>query len=200
LAIFGFELLCEAGMEEERFHQLMERFAQVSLRITTAWSQVPGLHGFILHDDLTMTSGPLFAPSWYREHIFCHYPAIFAPLRRAGVPIIFTSDGNCTAFVDDIFASGADGLNFEYLVDLETLIARHGDKILIGNINSAVISQGSEEQITNVTRQCIAIGAKAPRFVVNLGGGITHDMSPAAIDSYLKVRNGLCRTARNGRS
>ncbi len=147
LAIFGFELLCEAGMEEKPFHKLMERFAEVSRRISTAWSRVAGLRGFILHDDLTMTSGPLFAPRWYREHIFCHYPGIFAPLREGKVPIIFTSDGNCTEFVDDIFAAGADGLNFEYLVDLERLVERHPDRILIGNINSGTIAHGSAQQI-----------------------------------------------------
>lgn len=198
LAIFGFELLCEVGMEEKPFHELMERFAEVSIRIATAWSQVPGLEGFILHDDLTMTSGPLFAPAWYREHIFCHYPAIFAPLRKAGIPLVFTSDGNCTAFVEDIFNAGADGLNFEYLVDLRMLVEKYSDKILIGNLNSAVVSGGSAERIEAETRKCIEIGAKAPRFVMNIGGGITHDMTPESLDVYLKVRKELCRTVRRG--
>jgi len=196
LAIFGFELLCEAGMEAHRFHELMNRFAEISRRITTAWSQVPGLKGFILHDDLTMTSGPLFAPSWYREHIFCHYPEIFAPFKRAGIPLIFTSDGDCTVFVDDIFAAGADGLNFEYLVDLRMLVEKHSDKILIGNLNSAVVGQGSVEQIEAATRKCLEIGAHAPRFVVNIGGGITYDMTPASLEAYLRVRKLLCREVR----
>ncbi|MBL4701692.1 MAG: hypothetical protein JKX85_10595 [Phycisphaeraceae bacterium] len=76
LAIFGFELLCEAGMEEDRFAVLMQKFVDISVRITTAWSQVPGVKGFILHDDLAMTSGPIFAPDWYRRHIFVHTPKI----------------------------------------------------------------------------------------------------------------------------
>ncbi len=196
LAIFGFELLCEAGMEEERFHKLMERFAEVSRRVATAWSEVPSLSGFILHDDLTMSSGPLFAPAWYREHIFCHYPAIFAPFKRAGIPLIFTSDGDCTAFVEDIFKAGADGLNFEYLVDLEKLVERHGDKILIGNINSGVVGHGSTREIEEATRRCVEIGSRAPRFVANIGGGITHDMTPAALETYLGVRKALCRSLR----
>lgn len=196
LAIFGFELLCEAGMEEKPFHELMQRFAHVSVRIATAWSQVPGLEGFIMHDDLTMTQGPLFAPSWYREHIFCHYPAIFEPLNKAGIPLIFTSDGDCTVFVDDIFNAGADGLNFEYLVDLKMLVEKHNDKILIGNINSGTIAHGTPDEILQTTRQCIEIGSHAPRFVVNVGGGITHDISPNAMDTYLHVRKQLCREIR----
>jgi hypothetical protein len=49
------EPLCEAGLEEDRFAELVNRFAEISLRITTAWSRVEGVKGFILHDDLTMT-------------------------------------------------------------------------------------------------------------------------------------------------
>lgn len=72
LAIFGFELLCEAGMEEDDFAALMHRFAEISRRITRAWARVEGLKGFICHDDLTISSGPIFHPDWYRRHVFPH--------------------------------------------------------------------------------------------------------------------------------
>jgi len=198
LAIFGFELLCEAGLEEEDFHALMERFAEISLRITTAWSRVRGLKAFICHDDLTMTSGPIFAPDWYRRHIFPFYPRIFAPLKNAGVPVIVCSDGNCSCFVDDIFAAGADGLNFEYTVSLRDLVERHGDKILIGNLCSDTIARGPIEKIEAEVRECIDTGRHAPRFVMNVGGGLTHDMPVEHLEAYLKIRSRLCREARRG--
>ena len=196
LAIFGFELLCEAGLEEEDFHALMERFAEISLRITTAWSRVRGLKGFICHDDLTMTSGPIFSPDWYRRHIFPHYPRLFAPLKQAGIPVIMTSDGDCSCFVDDIFAAGADGLNFEYTVSLRDLVERYGDKILIGNLCSDTIARGPIEKIEAEVRKCIDVGRHAPRFVINIGGGLTHDMSIEHLEAYLKIRSRLCGEAR----
>ena len=195
LAIFGFELLCEAGMEEADFHALIGRFAAISRRITTAWAQVHGLKAFICHDDLTMTRGPVFAPDWYRRHIFPLYPGIFAPLKAAGVPVIFTSDGNCTCFVDDIFSAGADGLNFEYLVDLAPLVEQHGDKILIGNLCSEVIAGGPVARIESEVRRIVDIGRHAPRFVFNVGGGLTHDMPVLHLQAYLDIRKRLCRGA-----
>jgi hypothetical protein len=42
LAALGFELICEAGLEEDDFHALMDRFVEISLRITRAWTQ--GIH------------------------------------------------------------------------------------------------------------------------------------------------------------
>jgi hypothetical protein len=196
LAIFGFELLCEAGLEEDRFHQLMERFAEVTNRVALAWSRVPGLRGFILHDDLTMTGGPIFPPDWYRRHVFPFYPSAFKPFNHAGIPVIFTSDGDCSVFVDDIFAAGADGLNFEYLVSLERLVSDYPDKLLVGNINSATVARGTAEQIVAETTRCLRIGAGARRFVVNIGGGLTHDMPVENLETYLQVRKRLCREAR----
>jgi hypothetical protein len=195
--LFGFELLCLACLEDERrFGALMERFAQVSLRITTAWSQVEGLHAFILHDDLTMSSGPVFSPAWYRRHIFAHCPPIFRPLLDKGVPIIFTSDGDCPEFVDDVFAAGAEGLNFEYLVDLGSLVERYPDKILIGNLNSSTLARGPREAITREVRACMEVGARARRFVVNVGGGLTHDIPVEHLEHYLSLRKELARSLR----
>jgi hypothetical protein len=193
LGILGFELFCMVGMEEQRFAALMDKFAQVTRRITTAWSRVDGVQAFICHDDLTMTSGPVFPPDWYRRFIFPHYRSIFAPLREAGIPVIFTSDGDCSVFVDDIFDAGADGLNFEYLVDLPPLVERHADKILIGNMNSATIARGTKQQIADEVERCLAAGSRAPRFVVNIGGQLTHDVPVDNLEYYLNVRKRLSR-------
>lgn len=197
LAIFGFELFCEVGMEDERaVNRMMERFAAVSLRITTAWSRVPGLKGMILHDDLTMTSGPIFAPDWYRRHVFCHYPAIFKPFVDRNIPILFTSDGDCSLFVDDIFLAGADGLNFEHWVPLEPLVAKYPDKMLVGNLSSDILAHGTVEQVIQHTKQTMTIGAKARRYVVNVGGQITHDIPLANLKAYVETRKHLAQTLR----
>jgi len=196
LGVFGFELLCEAGMDQDRFAALIERFVEITVRVTTAWSQVQGLAGFILHDDLTTSAGPIFSPDWYRRHIFPHYPRIFAPLSKAGVPIIFTSDGDCSMFADDIFEAGADGLNFEYLVDLERLVRDYPDKILIGNINSRTLAAGPIDRIEQEVQQCIQIGSRSRRFVVNVGGQLTHDIPVDHLEAYLTIRRRLARETR----
>ena len=199
LAIFGFELLCEAGLQEERFSGLMRRFAEISRRITRAWAQVPGVQAFILHDDLAMAGGPIFQPAWYRRHIFPHYPGIFQPLKAARIPIIFTSDGNINTFLDDLFAAGADGLNFEYMVDLPRLARDYGDKILIGNMNSHILAAGPEAAITREVRRCVETGAAARRFVINVGGQLTHDIPIVHLEHYLAVRKQIRQQLSAGR-
>jgi hypothetical protein len=193
LATFGFEMLCEAGMEEDDFHDQIARFAEISTRITTAWSQVEGIEGFILHDDLAMTAGLIFRPDWYREHVISFYPQIFKPLKDKGIPIIFTSDGNCTDLVDDIFDAGADGFNFEDLVDLEMMAEKHGDKILVGNFNNATIAAGPDAAIREHIQRCYDIGRHVPGYVANVGGGLTHQIPIPHLESYLDIRRQLSR-------
>ncbi len=199
LAVFGFELLCLAGMaDEDRFHELMSRFAEITIRITTAWSQVEGLKAFTVHDDLALSRGPVFRPDWYRRHIFPHYPAIFAPIRGRGIPLIFTSDGDYTELVDDIAKAGADGLVFEHFMDLEMLVERYPDKILIGNIDSSILARGTREEIEIETRRCMEVGSRASRFVVSVSGHLTHDIPIENLECYLNLRKTLARNLRAG--
>jgi len=200
LAVLGFEMLCEAGLEENDFAELMKRCVEVTKRLVTAWSRVPGVKVFTCHDDLAMSGGLIFHPDWYRRHIIPHYREIFKPLKEAGIQIVFVSDGDCSALMDDIFDAGADGFNFEWLIPLRPLVERHGDKILVGNLNSHTLAAGPIEKIEAEVRECIEVGRHAPRFAINVGGQLTHDISPQHMDAYLNIRNRLCREARRGMS
>ncbi len=55
---------------------------------------------------------------------------------------------------------------------------------------------GRRSRSRKETRRCIEIGSRAPRFVVNIGGGITHDMSASSLEQYLKVRKQWCGAMR----
>ncbi len=89
--------------------------------------------------------------------------------------------------------AGADGFNFEYLVDLEAVANRHPEKILIGNLNSATLARGSPEEIEAAVQSCIRAGAPAPGFVLNVGGGLTHEIPLPNLRHYLEVRKKSCR-------
>jgi len=142
------------------------------------------------------------APSYRGSRIpviFPHYRSIFAPLQNAGIPVIFTSDGDPTLFIDDILSphsANADGFNFEYLVSLENLVARYPHKILIGNLNSSTLARGPISAIEAELTRTIDIGKHAPRFIINVGGGLTHDIPPAHLEAYTKIRHHLCLSAR----
>ena len=84
----------------------------------------------------------------------------------------------------------------EYLVDLGSLVERYPDKILIGNLNSSTLARGPREAITREVRACMEVGARARRFVVNVGGGLTHDIPVEHLEHYLSLRKELARSLR----
>ena len=87
--VFGLEWTVKAATRDpDRFNLLLDGFAQLSLRDMRAWARVkPPV--FISHDDLCSSQGPFFSPKWYAEHVFSRYRKIWAPLKEAGIPILF---------------------------------------------------------------------------------------------------------------
>lgn len=189
LSLFGWELFMEAAaLDSERFGKLLEKFAELSIRIMTAWSTVNDIPAFISHDDLCMTQGPVFRPDWYRKYIFPFYPKIWKSLKDKGIKILFCSDGDITCFIDDIANAGADGFIIEALVDLEYLVKRYGDsKVIIGGIDTKVLSTGSKDDIVEEVERCVKIGGKYPGYCLNASGGLTHDIPYDNLIVYLET-------------
>ena len=79
------------------------------------------------------------------------------------------------------------------MVDLEYLVNNYPNKILIGNMNSHILAAGPLERITDEVHRCLKVGVRAPQFVLNVGGQITHDISTAHLEHYLQVRKQLSR-------
>jgi len=172
IALFGWEPFLEtAGLYPVEFKALLDQFAAISIKVTTAWAQTD-VEIFWSHDDLAMTRGTVFHPDWYRENIIPWYREIWAPLKRRGIPVIFVSDGDYSALVDDIMAAGADGCYSEPLVDLGMLADRFGaDKFLFSGADTRILTNGAPADVTDDVRQKIAHAGRAPGLCFMAAGG-----------------------------
>jgi hypothetical protein len=124
IGLFGWDmLLLAAGTDLARFGALANRYASWMQQYYDALAEadVPVV---MIHDDIVWASGPIFRPAWYREYVFPNYRNYFAPLLESGKRIMFCSDGNLNAFVDDIADTGVHGFVFEPLTDLQHIVVR----------------------------------------------------------------------------
>lgn len=185
LMTFGWELTLEAtSVEPERFKTLLDRFTEVSLKVIQAWANTD-IDLFISHDDICMTSGPIFNPKWYREIIYPRYERLWAPLKQKGKKVVFLSDGNLDLVAADIFAAGADGLFFEPLTDLTQLVKEYGNtKILIGNIDSRVLLLDEKEAIYKEVERCTKLGKDCPGYFYCVSNHITYNIPVANVEAY----------------
>lgn len=173
IAAFGWEmLLLAAGHDPRRFGEVARRWENWISQFFTAFaeSKVPV---FMCHDDIVWTSGPVVAPAWYREYIFPAYKRLWQPLIDSGKKVLFTSDGNYTAFIDDIVDAGAHGFVLEPLTDMAYIAEKYGKThVFIGNADTRILLQGTKEDIRAEVERCMNIGKSCPGFFMAVGNHI----------------------------
>jgi hypothetical protein len=183
IAAFGWDMfLGSAALDTERFGRVLEGFFRISRANFEAWAKTSA-PVFICHDDIVWTSGPVFRPDWYREHIFPRYRELWGLLKDAGKIVLYCSDGNFDVFVDDIADAGADGFIFEPLTALEPIVEKYGKtKVIVGNVDCRALTFGSKADVKAEVDRCIALGRDCPGYFIAVGNHI-----PANVP----VENGL---------
>lgn len=194
LEIFGWDtFLMMMGVDIRRFNKVMAGYCEWLDQFYRAFckSNVPV---FMCHDDICWTSGPFAAPEWYRTTVFPHYHKWFHMLKDAGKKVIFTSDGNYTAFFDDIVRCGADMLVMEPISDMEGFAEKYGKTHgFVGNVNVGILQFGTREDIRKEVQRAMDAGKKYPGFIFCTGNHIPSnvpvDNALYYNDCYLEMRS-----------
>jgi len=185
---FGWDtFLLAAGIDEDRFDQILEGFTRISMKVVEAHvrAEIPV---FICHDDIVWANGPPFHPDWYRKHIFPRHKRLWAPLREAGIKVIFCSDGDFTMFVEDLAEAGADGFIFEPLTDLEKIVSLYGQtKVIIGNVDVRILMRNNPAEIRADVKRCADLGKDCPGYFFAVGNHIPYNVPIPAIECYLEA-------------
>jgi uroporphyrinogen-III decarboxylase len=173
IALLGWDmLLLAAGTDQEAFGQFTNRYATWIQHYYDALAEadVPVV---MMHDDMVWSSGAFIRPAWYRKYIFPNYKKLIAPLRESGKKVIYTSDGDFTAFVDDLAQAGVHGFVLEPWTDLETVVNKYGQShVIIGNVDTRILLSGTRDQIRAEVERCINLGRDCPGFFLAVGNHI----------------------------
>ena len=108
--------------------------------------------------DMAGARGPLYAPSFFHEHMLPRLQRISGSCHAAGVRHLFASDGNLWPVADDLF--GGSGVDGYYEIDgnfmpLRRLRERFPRLVLLGGIRSEVLHLGSVDEVRRETRDAI---------------------------------------------
>jgi uroporphyrinogen decarboxylase len=132
------------------------------------------------------TWGGVLSPAMYREFSLPYLLRIARELPRgdgAGrTPLILFGKGNA-AYLEDLAASGAEGVGVDWLVELGEAARRTGGKVALqGNLDPATL-YGSPDAIRGEVRRALdsyrdGNGGSRDGHVFNLGHGMSPDMDP----------------------
>ena len=130
---FGWEILLLGAADPSKMERVFDSFFRRALFFMQAWAQTSA-EVLIQHDDFVWTQGPFMYPEIYRRVIIPRYAELWRVVHAAGKKVLFCSDGDFTAFVDDLAEAGADGFIFEPCMDFGQMAERCGQShCLVGS-------------------------------------------------------------------
>ena len=173
LELLGWDtLLMAAGIDPEAFGAFINRYCDwISYYFQgLARCKSPVI---MVHDDIVWGNGPFLAPEYYRKYVFANYKKLFVPLHDCGKKILYTSDGNYSAFIDDVAACGVNGFVMEPATDMAYIAEKYGKThVFVGNADTSILLSGGREAIEAEVRRCMDVGRRCPGFVMAVGNHI----------------------------
>ena len=120
-------------------------------------------------DDLAFKSGLFVKPEIFRKLYLEKYCKIMEPFASKGIPIIFHSEGDVSAIMDDLIDMGVQCFNpiDPYSMDYIQLEKRYGKKLtLMGNIDLTFpLSTGKPEDVREDIRKHMDICKPGYRYI-----------------------------------
>lgn len=190
---FGWEpFLLAAGSDPRRFDEcLWEPWAQISRKHFEAMAAMDE-EVLFCHDDLCMTSGPVFSRGFYDRYIFPRYPWILEPAVRAGKKIVFVTDGNIDSMLERLLELPFAGIMYENpATPYDRVLGTWGKagRGFIGGISTVILTTGTADQVRAHTREAIEKGRQYPGFIISSCGQLPGNIPMENILAYFETRN-----------
>lgn len=170
---FGWDWLLEAAADQKKFERVLDSYFRRSLHHYRAWSMTDA-PVFICHDDFVWSQGAFIQPEFYRKVIIPRYAELWKVLHQTGKKVLFCSDANWIEFLDDIVNAGADGLIFEPMMPLETVVERYGKThvIISSKVDTRTLTFGTLKQIKQEVDATVKLVKNCPGFMFAVGNHI----------------------------
>jgi len=185
IAAFGWEMLLLAASDQGKFERVLDSFFRRTLFHMEAWARTSA-EVIIQHDDFVWTNGPFMSPDFYRKAIIPRYAELWKPLHAAGKKVLFCSDADFSAFVDDLAGAGADGFIFEPVVDFAMMVERFGQShCLVGSfVDCRDLIFGRREKVLSDIERTFAALARCRGAIVACGNHLSPNIPPEMLDLY----------------
>lgn len=162
--------------EPKLMHQLLEVVTDSVIAYLTAQREA-GAQALMVFD----TWGGVLAPHTYREFSLRYLSRIAQEFKRGEgdtkTPLILFGKGNAP-YLEELAATGAEGLGVDWLVSLEDARRRTQGKVALqGNLDPVTL-YAQPETIRAEVKRCLASYGKGSGHVFNLGHGMSPDMNP----------------------
>jgi uroporphyrinogen decarboxylase len=185
--LMGYEQLALALYEQpDLVAAMFARIRDLLVGVVETVTQMPGVVGFWIGDDMGFKTGTLIAPKHLRRYALPIHKELAAIAHRRGMPYLLHSCGNLRAIMDDLIDDvGIDGKHsFEDVIQpVEQFFDEYGPRIsVIGGLDINLLASGSEDEVRARTRRLLAHCGGSGAYVLGSGNSIAN---------YVPLRNFL---------
>ena len=187
-----FTVLAEAMVEDL---PALERFWDIRMEWAIVRNGIAGRHRLApviqCCEDVAYKTGLMVSPAILRDHFFPRFAKVIAPLKAAGIKVIWHSDGNIMDVLDDALAAGIDGINPidpSAGMDIGNVRRKYGKRlILVGNVGrDHVLRWGNPRDVRREVRECVAAAGPGGGHMLQCGDGqIMPDIPLENVLAYL---------------
>jgi len=172
----------------------MERFWDARVAESLARNRITARHKLTpviqCCDDVAYKTGLMVSPEILREHFFPRFAQVIAPLKEAGIKVIWHSDGNIMDVLDDAVEIGIDGIDpieRQAGMDIGVIRRKYPRLILVGNVDSAALAFGTPDEVRADVRRCIrdAAGDGGGHLLQCDAGQVMPDATLENVTAYL---------------
>jgi len=135
-------------------------------------------------------AGPeMISPELYRRFAQPFERRLVSVAHEREVPYVLHICGRTDLILEDMIATGADGLEIDFKTDVRLAHDRmKGGTVFLGNIDpSGVLTYGTPAEVERKTRELIAIFADTPRFILNAGCAIPPTAPPENVHAMIRA-------------
>jgi hypothetical protein len=134
----------------------------------------------MIGEDIASKTATLFSPAFLRQEFFPRLRTLTGMYHDLGFKVIFHSDGNLNAVMDDLVATGIDGINpieTQAAMDIRQIKERYGKRlVIVGGVDaSSVLPLGAADEVRAETRRILQVAAPGSGYVL----GSTTELSNA---------------------
>jgi uroporphyrinogen decarboxylase len=172
--------------QTEKVNRLLDFCRQVSLRYCLAQIE-QGAHATSIGES---PSGPdLISPKLYRKFAYPHVKRLVDDLKAKGVVLAYHICGNATPIIQDMVSSGATILEIDQKADMRACkSAAQGKTTLLGPVDpSAIMANGTPQEVTEHCRQAIEVLAPGGGFILGPGCALPATTPDENIDAMIEA-------------
>lgn len=128
---------------------------------------------FELGSDIAFKNGLLFSPEFLRKEFIPYLERGVEAFHKKGVRVYLHSDGNLNQILDDLVATGIDGLHPvdpSSEMSLKEVREKFKDLFILGGIDGRTMAFATPEEVKKEVREAIEIAA--PNYFVGVSGNI----------------------------